>query len=530
MKQLRKSVEKLSKTITQFTLLRLGVLFVLTISFGHAFDKVGASRPQIDALISKMDAIEGPLNSIEFFSPAQLFKTPLDDTGSTDCSVSAISTPAANPVALDASQTAALHVWHEACGQLAQTYDTAFRLQLTLLGAEADFDLRSWIYSIPFLFLFSEVYLSILRRKRELLVQVIAPRMLDANRAKSSLLDLMHIPGQAGTETAFDRFPSQFIQLLDVIICAALLTYLAYSAKPILDIWNNQAEWTALGLLCVVIFYLTAYRGYVARSLDAQVESLLSVDLPQARAWRFGKWTSNLLCRVRSHVSPRFCLPAGSVLVLLTLLLPICMVSCNQDQLSKINYGNGYKLIRGEGSWPSAFYLEHFGRRTVDESEAFPSEAVIARRSGRLTYIVAVGLAVLTLLIALLRRRRLTTDTGSALFRLFFFLSLAVLMFIVADSAFTILYIVLAPTNLYWVCVAFWLFGSTVAAGKALVQSKIDKQKWRVLSSATFILYTPLIVCSLFQFGVSVHDDWKNGLSALIYVSGVMLLGLGYAQ
>jgi hypothetical protein len=174
--------------------------------------------------------------------------------------------------------------------------------------------------------------------------------------------------------------------------------------------------------------------------------------------------------------------------------------------------------------------LEHFGRRTVDESEAFPSEAVIARRSGRLTYIVAVGLAVLTLLIALLRRRRLTTDTGSALFRLFFFLSLAVLMFIVADSAFTILYIVLAPTNLYWVCVAFWLFGSTVAAGKALVQSKIDKQKWRVLSSATFILYTPLIVCSLFQFGVSVHDDWKNGLSALIYVSGVMLLGLGYAQ
>jgi len=49
MKQLRKSAEMLSKAITQFTILRLGVFFILTISFGHAFEKVGASKPQIAA-------------------------------------------------------------------------------------------------------------------------------------------------------------------------------------------------------------------------------------------------------------------------------------------------------------------------------------------------------------------------------------------------------------------------------------------------------------------------------------------------
>ena len=528
--EFQKPAEKLSKTITQFTIFRMGVLFILTISFGHAFQKVGESKPQIETLTSKMDAIEGPLEQIEVFHSAQLFRIPFDAADSTDCSVSTISTPEATRAALGISQ-ADLQAWNEDCGHVAEIYDKAFRLHLTLLGAEADFDLRSWIYIVPFLVLLSAVYLSILRKKRQLLVGVIAPRMLGAKPTEASLLDLTQSPHHDGRETAFDRFPGEFIRLVDVSVCVALFAYLLYSAQPIFDIWDGPAGWSGLGLLCVAIFYVTAYREYVARSLDAQIETLLSINLPKSKKWRFWERTSTVLWRVRRHASAKLCLPAGSALVLLTLLLPVCMVSCNKDQRSRshINYGNGYQLIRGEGFWPGAFYLKNLGR-VSDESEGFPSESAIARRSGRTTYIVAIALALLTLLIVLLRRQQLTAYAGSALFHFLFLTSLIVLLFVAADSAFTGLYIFLTPTNLYWVFVAYWLFGSTVAAGRVLAHTRAEERKWRGLASATFVLYTPLIVCSLFQVWLSIDDDWKNGVSILIYIIGVTLLCLGYAH
>lgn len=522
--EVRTTAERLSKTITQLTLLRVGVFFVFTLSFCQAFGKLAASKPAIDALTTKMDAGSERLQKYIVFVPPEPFGSPLDPASRHECEAQRLAGSNEIPDELKAD----VQSWQDNCTQLREIYRSAFRLPVTVLGTGAEFDLRSWIYSIPFLLLLSEVYLSLLRNKRRLLLCAIAPRLLQEEGGKVPLLASVYVSNRSGFETAFARFSTGFIRLFDVASCASLLGYLFYAAQPILDVWTYEAMWDALGLFIVAVFYLAAYREHVARSLDAQVESLLAIELPRSIMWRFWQRSCNLFRRLRGHALPRIYLSAGSVLVLLTLLLPISMVSCNGLQ---IKYGNGYELIRGKAFWPSAFYLEHLGPAVSSEDEhPLIDEVTAARESGKLLYTVAIGLALLTSLLMFRGRKRLATGTATTLSRLLLVLSLSALMFTVADAAFSLFYMLQNEASLYWVSVAYWLLGTVIVLCTTLLRREADEQKWRELASATCILYVPVIICSLVEFAMAVHDSWKNGLSILTYVLGVTCLCVGYDQ
>ena len=97
-----------------------------------------------------------------------------------------------------------------------------------------------------------------------------------------------------------------------------------------------------------------------------------------------GSWSSRLmdrgetiLRRILAPLRPRVSLASGSVLVLLTLFLPIGYESCGPER-------KGYDLLQGEGDWPTfmgIFFSDYFG-------PAF--------------YAIAIALAVLTVVLTVI--------------------------------------------------------------------------------------------------------------------------------
>lgn len=90
------------------------------------------------------------------------------------------------------------------------------------------------------------------------------------------------------------------------------------------------------------------------------------------RAWARGcAWAHKLASQIRPPVS----LATGSLLVLLTLLLPIGYDACGPPRL-------GYQLVRGKGEWPTFL-------------------GIFASTAGRDFYLVVLLLAAFTLLLVL---------------------------------------------------------------------------------------------------------------------------------
>lgn len=92
-----------------------------------------------------------------------------------------------------------------------------------------------------------------------------------------------------------------------------------------------------------------------------------------AAAWAYGdRWARSLVSQIR----PRVSLLTGSVLVLLTLWLPVAYEACGPNR-------TGYEVVRGKGIWPGLF------------------TALLVASSGRVLYVLCLALAVLTLILVL---------------------------------------------------------------------------------------------------------------------------------
>ena len=98
----------------------------------------------------------------------------------------------------------------------------------------------------------------------------------------------------------------------------------------------------------------------------------------------------HLASAVLSPLRPRMALASGSVLVLLTLFLPIGITSCGGAR-------KGYELIRGQGDWPSS------------------AGGLTSSATGRGFYAACLLLAALTLLLILLSLFRAQTLRGRSL-------------------------------------------------------------------------------------------------------------------
>ena len=123
------------------------------------------------------------------------------------------------------------------------------------------------------------------------------------------------------------------------------------------------------------------------------------------RAWeRAHGWARVLISQLR----PRMSLASGSVLVLLTLFLPIAYEACGPNR-------RGHEFIRGEGVWPGLLTL-------------------VSPWVERGFYVLALALAACTLLLVLVSFRRPEFLRKGALSTWLFAVSGALSLFVIADS------------------------------------------------------------------------------------------------
>jgi len=150
------------------------------------------------------------------------------------------------------------------------------------------------------------------------------------------------------------------------------------------------------------------HAGNIASRLCAE-----SIPMPNAttsarsrieRVYERGNaWVGHLIALVR----PRVSLASGSLLVLLTLLLPIGYEACAPQR-------TGYELMRGKGDWPTLM-------------------GIASSRAGRDFYILVLLVASVTLLLALASAVRPGVMRSTLLIPRLAFLAGAVSLFLVCD-------------------------------------------------------------------------------------------------
>jgi hypothetical protein len=537
---LRKDIESQSKLIVRFGILRAAALLLIAVTFVHAFQRLDASQPEIQSLNSTIDEQEKIINRE---SPGDTVSLPR-------------SAPYQNPFAqhYDCFPWSALRqqdpAWI-ACQKLREVYRQAFLLRLPLIGSDAEVDLRSWIFLAPVVFVLAELYFAILRKKRSLLSRVAMPLDKVDNLRDLSVTGRLILPTESGGEASFVQHPYQYLRVLDVAFCSGLLAFLLIASRPV---WQGLGA-EIIGILvlfyCTVVFYVISYYNYVASSLSAAVQCATG-STPSER-WGHRVWErwNQFVFRAKKRLGSKIPINLGSFLLLLTLFLPISIVSCNdagrhpgkynshnewhQDfrrpgesggvALGVQRFGKGWDFLLGESSWPPAFYLElqrlaeNPYQPTIGGPPSPPSR--FSEGFGAFGYRVMLGLAILGILMQFKRHK----PKGRRIQKLAYVLSCAVVLFSLTDMAFAWI----APwfsLPIYWLMPVCWSAGLLAVLGSRFVANRRIR---KLAPIATFagIVYTPVLF-----FAAAFLLPWKSvqfALSFSLYLVGAALLAFGYS-
>jgi hypothetical protein len=128
------------------------------------------------------------------------------------------------------------------------------------------------------------------------------------------------------------------------------------------------------------------------------------------RAWEVQEHAARIARALLARIRPRLSLTTGSLLVLLTLFLPIGYEACGPPR-------TGYELVRGQGDWPSFL-------------------GITSAAGGRGFYIACLLLAAITLLFVLLSVSRPQVSRRPALVIGMFRLAGTVSLFLIFDLCF----------------------------------------------------------------------------------------------
>jgi hypothetical protein len=389
-------------------------------------------------------------------------------------------------------------------------------------------DLLDWMYAVPiilFLFITSEVYRQILSKKSSLLKLVAAYRLQTASAEEAPTVEVLRFPGPGGQESTFVRHPGDYIRWLQrfwLLLLVYLLLHVIVSEPP----WQHDSElfWQALwvsGLVGTLGIYAAAYIRYACRQLEAEVAAMIEWTPPvpwTARQWDRGR---RLVAWVRARLRPRVSLSTGSVLILLTLVLPLALSEGNCGPTDE----PGYKLITGaDGTfWYSSYLLGDRGllhRRLVKAS---------VNELGRSLYALAASASLLTLLLVFVERIRGSRWLrDSRLLRAMSALTGTIALFALADYASLGLGALMfgVEPGLLWVC--GWLVPVILWLRFALSSEPSAKARWPRLRSRLVVFYLPLVLSyiGLMLLFVLSLDMW--GLP--VYLVGVLLLASGYLR
>lgn len=233
------------------------------------------------------------------------------------------------------------------------------------------------------------------------------------------------------------------------------------------------------------------------------------------RAYERGNaWTQKLLVQIR----PRVSLAAGSLLVLLTLFLPIGYEACGPPRA-------GYELMRGKGDWPTLM-------------------GIASSRAGRDFYILIILVACTTLLLLLASAARPSAMRSTLLIPRLAFLAGTISLFLVCDITLLLAALsgdqagpaallpvaasCLAP-GIFWSRKGFaaWISVIVITGSLLLIADRLGASigepiNWIVISMETVYALIPLGLW--YRYGSSsrpeAHARWgtiRRGLVALYF-------------
>ena len=269
-------------------------------------------------------------------------------------------------------------------------------------------------------------------------------------------------------------------------------------------------------------------------------------------AERGERLASSLTSRIRPHVS----LASGSILVLLTLFLPIGYNACGGPN-------KGYELIQGKGEWPS--FLGVF----------------VSSTAGRDFYVLVSILAVLTAIFVLLSGLRPGLSRRRTLPRRLFLLAGTVSLFLISDLLLALIpygepysslavalgLVAFLSPGLFWPKKMFWGWLSAVAISISLAfiaealnwtdrgvtkigiaslfsaayflvplglwwrfnvsAGGVVRADWNAIRGGLVAFYSPAVVANLFYFNVAR----KEGVWGMVPCCfGIHLIALGYMR
>ena len=432
----------------------------------------------------------------------------------------------------------------------------SFSISPTLFGSGLKIDLRSWIYSIPFIVLVAFIYIQILRKKQKTLSEVAASQL--SNNTETSKIDQLTFSERHGVETPYARNPSQLEQTIYILIIVFLLSYLIVAL--------NGAEVVLLGLgvietlqyllmFLTVSFYGVTYYYYVSTSLDEQTAAITGWSARPSSVIRAWRKLQALLGMLISRLKPKILLTTGSLLVLASLFLS---TSASYDQKVQLVRLPGYRLLQESGGplWVidnTINNLEILGNPESPQEEldrVFQEQAepvggwwvsvimngkiggllnsLYWRNSvnnlGRHAYALSLMLAVLTLLVVIFSVGRFKLSGIRKAHIALFLFSITISLIIITDFAFNSFWFkdeLFLLSNLFWIVPAAFLFYRTLS------HRGNTPAHWVIIKPFLVTLLIPLVVSATVYV---CYIAFKGFIGVVVYFVGINLLSLTYLK
>jgi hypothetical protein len=501
---LREAINDVSTSIVRVELLRLAVLFLLPITLVGAFDRLNSKNPEaIRKAISDNDSTTGtvhmsgdPLHNpfwkgeISFDSPKTIPEYSPDVRRARDESRGKYE-------------------------QLKGIYQDAFAQKLSIFGAETNVDLRIWIYILPIGLILTQIYLFLLRRKRELLT--FAARRKDPG---ASILNRLIFNGEGTKASRFSSYPTRSLEHISATMTIGLLIYLGVASYPFWQDWISADDLansfiSPLIVLVSCAIYAAVYSEHVSRRLTEEVRAATGAIPPESVIGaiynRLRAWAAKLTQLLR----PRISLGIGSLLLLASLFLATGMDSCGEPEA-------GYKLALGRATWFSSVLSKDWA-------------AVYAQRVGVEMYRLALFFALVTAGCLAFKvfsrpdlwngRRWLRAAGGFAVF---------LLMFVLCEYSFT-LYLSDTFNAAIVLGHSIWMITSLVLIVHLYRPDLAEKKKWLILVRCLALFWVPILLANLLPLGMMIWYVFNRGegvdLKGLLsFYLAAILLTLGYVR
>lgn len=277
----------------------------------------------------------------------------------------------------------------------------AFTLSLSFLGGSLELDTRTWIYILPILLLFSQIYSSLLSRKQKIL-RTIAFAHIEAshNTDDISIVDRLMFPGRSSLLSGYNTYPHSLAKWTMDLALAVIVWYYISSW------WTATNDWTIVRFLAQFLAICSMFGVLLYRVLSNRLEAnILSIAGVEKRNEAIYSWEkSKRIIRALSGSHKRSLL-TGSILVLLSLPLATSKdFGCNSVDKVK-----GYEIVKqGLGSGLPLTTAIIWDKNGEYESVAIdilpPVPLVLSLYGDQALYVICLGIAIFSIPLSVSRK------------------------------------------------------------------------------------------------------------------------------